>query len=234
MAVDKFVMLGWARTGSTAMEAILRAHPDLSFRGEVFRDYSVEYVGPMSFHSLDLLFDKADGFRFMSWWIPEEVDCLFRYSEQSKLRFMILWRRNVLKAVVSESICMRSNVWEGLKVRRLVRGSASLGAIPLDEIERSMEYRVGKFEEAKAVLTATGAEWKVFCYEDLFSGPLSDRIANLSGVFRFIGVEPLDDPEIVDQLNPDRKHLPAGAYGKIENVDEIEKRFAPKHGSLFS
>jgi len=226
--MSKFVAVAWVRTGSTALRAMLHAHPDIRMLGDIFTEGTDMYVDePPSTELLDRLFRENDGFMFLTHWKVEQLFACRNWD----VRYVVLWRRNILQALISELTCRRCGVWWEGHVRSHMRRVATLGSFPVDEVRAKAEERRMQCEKVKDLLGSRKALW-VF-HEDLFSGPFEKRVEVMRRVFDFIGFPMGDHPGIVDHLRPERKHNSTATYRKIENVDEIEAALAAEYGSLF-
>lgn len=227
----KFVVVTWPRSGSTSLKHAMWAHPDASFKGDVFNPDDSSYCGsPPGREAIGRLFGQVDGFMFTPHWKDGFVDEVMGYRD-CPVRFVVLWRRNVLRAVVSEAICTVNDVWMEADVRRFLRGRDSLGALPMPEIEKMAARRVGQVERVRRLAEGLDVMWVE--HAELYGGAMESRVAALGDVFEFVGMSREDGPEVTGHVAPGRRHLSAEAYRMIENVDEIEATFSERHGSLF-
>jgi len=233
--MERFVIAGTQRTGTSLINSTLDSHPDIRCLGEVFnfrkgRGKSTEgsyrqfinerrFARSIAHHiarrqlvkeHLDQLYQsydvKATGFKFMLSQARDFPDAT-RYLQENRIKVVHLVRENVLKTLVSRV---------SAKTRKLYHSSES---VEVDKVYLPPLFLLRRLEK---ILDET-RQWKQIALgnpyiEISYEAFLADREHVLRNLLEFIGVDYA--PSIFSTL---RKINPDKLSDVIKNFDEVTR-----------
>jgi len=152
-------------------------------------------------------------------------------------RVILLWRRNILRRVVSCEISMQVNIWHASNNRALEEYRASdFKALDVESIKRQLTEESSSLAQSRTTLEEHGIEWMEMTYEDLF-GSTGAQEAEFFKVFQFLGM-PENHPSwqdisaVIDASGARMNDY--STYRRIPNSREIEETLgADSTGWLF-
>lgn len=128
MGKSKFIILSSARSGSTLLTACVKQHPDLNMHQEIFNihyksldrsifDFDIEcdtkFLDVGVHDSICRLkycaeaHKKYDGYKVLFWHLKNDVE-----EYLSKVKLVLLIRRNLFARYVSEIVANQTNTWQ--------------------------------------------------------------------------------------------------------------------------
>ena len=224
------LMVHPGRCGSSVLGSLLHQHPDLQWTGELFRDESSRMrAGPALFEWLAsaklapgkrlLGLEVKPWFsRFSGWPLEDLVQGL---GQRFELRAIILWRRNLLRAVVSAGVAEARQTYHlyggaqaSLTTIRLDPAKVLYGGITcslLEQLER-LELHHGQAEQLLSPF-----EPLRLTYEDDVEG---SPLAGYERIRRHLGLAPFSPKVRLSRTTP----FPLSQV--VENWDEIKQLLA--------
>ncbi len=235
---ERLVLLAWPRSGSSSLWEILRAHPDLRLMAdepfnESFAEWSPgnpDYLARLrDVESLDLVLDELfqtyRGIKVLSYQLDEEQ--LTNLVQRPGLRIIYISRRNLLQTAVSDRIAKQTNVFNRWDVRpqeTLEHRYDALTPLDLDDLRSYVHDLASHLAWIDSVLNrSSGVRSLRLHYEDLYFASRESQLAQLSGLWSFLGLPQLSSPEVEHYLNPDTAKLGTmDTYGRLPNAAQID------------
>lgn len=232
LQAPNFVILGSPRSGSNLLVELLNFHPQIcchaelyspsgvySFRRHFFLNWETKWFVwlrdrfPLSF--LKWIWFKPRnrnqtvGFKVFDFQSPKILSTVLTQSTTKKI---ILYRKNFLRAELSNQIATKTDEWE------LKNGVASNKRVTFDlHLFRKRFKRVRKFErDWENYLLESDQKFIKISYESI-SGP--DRSTELNVVFDFLGLSRTDVCSFETKL---KKQNPYSIRELVTNFEEIE------------
>lgn len=225
----RFLVVAARRSGSNMLCTILGAHPDVLCHHELFNPGGV-YValerrdGPAPFGDvaardrdpfgfLDRVWSAADGracvgFKITPAQMRDDVyDALLADAGIAKI---VLYRRNVVRAFVSERIAQTLGQWEAYDAAALARGRPRV-RVAADELVRYADDVRAFYDRTTGRLAATGQGWLALHYESLTALETQRR------AFAYLGVTPPAAPFAARSV----RQNPGPLAQLIANHDEL-------------
>lgn len=241
----RFVILTHPRTGSSSLARSLSIHPDIELLGEPFhkpnqQQKKIWYINKVqdidSFIStLDLIFDNYNGIKHFLHHVPFEYN---KYIiESNNFKIIHLYRKNILKNVISGLISEQAQEW-GVQKEKILRHSFK--PIIIEKVSKRIHKRKYIFEKYRQYLKLNSIPYFDLCYEDLYGNHIGidKRMDIFSNILDFLDFRTHLNEEQVNQVrsifNPSTKLNSIETYQRIPNIHEIEKEFgSPENGFLF-
>ena len=235
---ERLVLLAWPRSGSSSLWQILRAHPDLQLLAdepfnESFSEWSPDnpdYLARIrDVTSLDLvldeLFQSYRGIKVLSYQLDEEQ--LTHLVLRRDLRIVFISRSNLLQIAVSDRIAKQTRVWNRWDVdphEPLTNRYNSLAPLDLDDLRDYMHDLASHLAWVDSILNLrSDARTLRFDYEDLYFATRETQYAQLSTLWSFLEVAPVNAPEVDYYLNPRTAKLGGtDTYGRLPNAAQID------------
>jgi hypothetical protein len=155
-------------------------------------------------------------------------------------KIVFIYRKNILKRVISHEIARQTSVWHADKPDDIKRRHAfHYSPIAFRTIESYMRNEESILDSKRAILKGTGNDRLEIAYETLFDrGNLQDQLKTLNDVLAFLGLETFSIanlPKPIEYLlSPSAEESSEAIYSRVPHIDEIESRFgSPKTGYLF-
>lgn len=247
--MTKFVLFAHPRSGSSNLLRILQLHPGLRIAEEPFHPkYKIWNPSEPSYADLikDLpslqyhlaeLFEKYNGIKVLDYQLPKSLYThLLLWKEVKVIR---LWRRNILRALVSGFIAEQTGIWKHWDaVGNKSSAYRQLDPIPLDALAQRLEYVKDLRDYYMNVLTEKphGMCFDI-TYEDLYLDGSREKRQRLERLFNFLGIDlkAVDTVKLDYYFNPRKAKInDAGTYELLPNSREIDERFGSReHGYLF-
>lgn len=242
-----FIIFAHARSGSTSLAKALDLHPAVKMAIEPlhpsYGEWNPEersYVRDV--HDIESLervlsdiYSKYYGIKVLDYQLPEELYSHMLLDPAYKVIF--LWRRNLLRAVVSGLIAEQTGVWQISDMNPARRESfETLEPIPEETVSERLEYGLylRRFYE-DLVLQRPEHSRLSLEYETLYTGDFAANRRTLEGVFTFLGLEMPTDVDFSPYLDPRQaKIVRDRSYGIVPNAESINRRFGCEEtGYLF-
>lgn len=213
-----FIVLAHARTGSNMLLSMLRSHPQVLVRGEVFARVEPDELQA----TVDRTFRRR---------VPRNVEAagckVFYYhplgdrsgqlwhelDEVRDLHVVHLRRHNMLRTIVSREIAAQRDEWLQTRPQQTIPADLRRVSLTVDQVRSGVE-RIQRLEreatdrfEERPLLEA--------CYEDLVSSPTHE----FGRITDFIGVAAADPIGKTLQQNPEPLAL------LLTNYDELRAAF---------
>ena len=219
--VNKFVLFLVARVGSTYLTSLMKSHPHILALGEELVDLEKEGAQAQLGWSDKFLTPplvgryKVRGFNVKLVHLCDR-DRFTRLLNEKECKIIHLQRRNRVKAVISslngERLYEKTGMW-GLfdESNRLPPMQ-----VELEKFDNYLKHREKMDLEMEAHVKSIGRPLLSLYYEDL----LADRNAFLSGLYRFLEVEPFPvEGETLKITSDDLREV-------VLNFDELRGRYA--------
>jgi len=235
---ERLILLAWPRSGSSSLWQILRAHPDLLLLAdepfnESFTEWAPgnpDYLARITdIESLDLVLDELfgsyRGIKVLTYQLDEEQ--LTHLVLRRDLRVIYISRRNLLQIAVSDRIAKQTRVFNRWDVHPHVPVEDrynSLTPLDLDDLRSYVHDLASHLAWIETVLNLRGdAHTLRLHYEDLYFANRQAQRAQLAVLWSFLGLAPLNVPEVDYYLNPQTAKLGAtNTYGRLPNAAEID------------
>jgi len=228
----KVVLVAHARSGSNSLVEILQAHPAIEkIENEPFNERYVtwapdhqDYVARLqSGESCDDLLDEilcaADGIKTLGYQLDDAA--LLSLTRRPDVRVLTLRRRNVLQTAISQAVATKTELWQAWRATKPLEDYyADIGDLDLAELRTYMDWR--RSEVARVARLTAGIDAMHLRYEDLYAGPMDSRVTAVNEMWHFLGLEPVNSPEIRHFLSPAVQQARGSTYGNITNLAEIE------------
>jgi len=236
---QKFVLLAHPRSGSNSLQAMLRlicpviGEPFHPTRKE--RSWHRQATDPESLSlCLDRIFQDYQGIRHLWTQLSRNLN---RVLLTHGPRVLVLWRRNVLKAVVSNFISQQTRIWGSDASRRDDVLRYNFQPVRWEKVEQVVQTWVRQRRMYLEMLQRRRVPFLEVTYEQLYESS-DEPPKRLSAIMDFLELHPSGDDwaEMARILSPDRSKLnSASTYQRIPNIHEIEEKVGhPDTGFLFS
>jgi LPS sulfotransferase NodH len=213
-----FIVLAHARTGSNMLLSMLRSHPSVLVRGEVFARVKPEAIHPTVVHTLQGRVPRRIGAAgckvFYYHPLGDRSGDLWRELDAiSDLHVVHLRRRNVLRTIVSREIADQRDDWLQTRPQEAVPAARKRVVMTVEQVRNGVD-RIEGLEREAVQRFANGPLLEVG-YEDLVSSPTQEfrRITD------FLCVAPADPAGKTLRQNPE----PLSAL--LVNYDELKAAF---------
>ena len=221
--MEKFVVYGPGRTGTTTLLRLIRHHPDVNpdrIAGELWTEN--EKHG--DFHLVKNLeefkeffvrsYQLFDGYKVLVGHLNQHMR-EYLLSSDLCARVIRTSRRNVLKGAVSRMVAHQTERWNKYQIA----ARPITEPIKIDDVIQGMKVQMRSgVEESilddKKVLNVV--------YEDFYLSPFEIKLEKLKSIFEFIGLSPIITDDMIENLEMGAI-LNQRDYLKIPNVYEIEK-----------
>ncbi|MEE2640792.1 MAG: sulfotransferase domain-containing protein [Planctomycetota bacterium] len=224
--VGKYIILFQGRSGSTFLTEHMRSHPEIRAMYEEFsslpKDWSAQLDWMSNFYYSKPQSQKVTtvGFKTKLTDIAD-LELFANFLEDNNIRVIHLFRRNLVKLIVSviradmlRAKCGNSNLYASRE---------SLGKIAIDPGEfRKHKKRVRLYRELREYVESLNVEVCHVRYEHL----LHNLQGSLGRIWRFLGVSPHRTEAQVLKNTPDRLE------DAVENLDELRATF-PEYDRFF-
>lgn len=243
--MNNFAILAFSRTGSSSLSNSLRIHPDIKILGEPFharednkkKFWYITLVNDLeSFVStLDMIYARNNGIKHLLEQVPMEYN---EYIYKSgKYKIIYLYRKNILKSVVSEFISRQTKEWGTMKEKVLTH---KFDPIPLNKISIRLSKKKNLFLEYRHRLQSQRINYYDLSYEELYGEDvdIEKRMGIYFDILDFLGfhsdINAFEVNNVSKILNPYTKLNSFETYKRIPNIEDIEKEFgSPDNGYLF-
>lgn len=232
---QRFIILGWARTGSNFLRGLLNSHPQIVAFNEIFRDYNTIDWGlpgytsnspkllsliqsdPIKFLETQLfrpfpLQILAVGFKIFYYHAQDDGwQAMWPYLRDMKdLRIIHIKRRNLLKTFLSEQRAWKTGSWVDTSGRE-----SNQASVTLDHDECLRQFTTMRDQERKFDDFFENCLKIQVIYEDL----AGDYVHEMERVQNFLGVTS-------ETLKPSTfKQRKQPLSQAISNYDELKEAF---------
>lgn len=232
----RLIFLAHPRSGSTSLFQILQLHPDLDLLEEPFNENFTRWNSDHPSYrdhvhdtaSLDIqlaaIFARYNGFKVLDYQLPD--DLLVHLLHQHASHVLFLRRRNLLQTVVSNLIAEQTQVWKKWDMTQPLEDYyRNLQPLDTGDVQR----RIAELDEhlafCESVIDArSGGTALKLIYEDLYFAAAEQRTEQVSMLWRWLGLTPLDTAQIQYYLHPAEVKINSTAtYAWIPNAHEIEE-----------
>jgi hypothetical protein len=239
---ERLVLFAHARSGSTTLATALALHPGLTIDLEPFNPRRGNKGRPVyaeRVHSirdldaaLDSIFADHNSIKHLSGHLPSQWN---RHLIDSADCLVILHRRNLLAAAVSDAMAGQSGNWQPRARER--QRHHEFGALSVDQVRRGVEH----FREIRDVYLpharASGQDFLEIEFEGLFGStvPIATRLARFERLLAFVGLSP--DSGVTSAAMALLGQQPLNhheSYLLVPNIAEIESTLSGPDGSLFT
>jgi len=237
---EPLILLAHARSGSTSLMEILGAHPDVRMVNEPFspnRDrsggcYHQQVSDQATLEAtVQEIFHHYNGMKHLIYQLPLEWN--HALVEQCGRR-VLLYRQNMLAAVVSAMLAEQTSTWFGNREALLNEPLQ-----PLDVVELGNRVRLENklVEEQREFLNRRRLAYIEIAYEELFDAqlPVDERLARVLRLFNSLGYDPPTGESlnrIQNLLKPRYQINDQQTYERIPNIEEIEQTLGEEFGRL--
>jgi len=240
-----FVILTLARTGSSSLAKALRIHPEIKLLAEPFHEPTLRkkktwYINQVhnmdSFIStLNTIYCKHNGIKHSLEHIPVQYNMYMANSGIYKIIY--LYRKNILKNVISSFISKQTQEWGTQKNKILEHIFKPLS---LKEVSKMIHMRKEIFKKYRLYLESNDIPYFDLCYEELYGKhiKIDKRMNTYFDILKFLGFcKDLNEEQlnsIREILSPSTKLNSTETYKLIPNIHKIEKEFGCReNGYLF-
>jgi hypothetical protein len=140
------------------------------------------------------------------------------------VKVLVLRRRNLLEAVVSNLIALQTNLWKTWDADHpLEHYYTHLAPIPVDHAQRLLAATKGVLDHVDEIIQRRddGQVLRLW-YEDFFLVGRTQQCAAVDELWSFLGVERFESPEIDWYLDPANVQMRATkTYGALPNLEEL-------------
>lgn len=226
------------RSGSTTLADVLNLHPEITICHEPFAEQPVAGLEGVD-ATLEAVVREpwcATGIKHvynLTW--PFQSERAYEYNEHLLLHPdwlpVLLWRRNLFAAALSNAIAMQLDAWDNETSRPLLGRGRSLNPIPPQSLRdhiSAMERDLARYRDC---LTAAGKQFLEITYEELYGGrvPPDEKIAAVNAIIRAAGYDEVTDEEALTamsrMLSTDNKLNNRTTYNLIPNFEELRRAF---------
>ena len=234
----RVVVAAHPRSGSNSLVEILDSHPELTLLDEPFNENfsswlpaNPDYLARITdVTSLDRVVDGIltdySGFKVHTYQL--EMELLAHLLCRRDLYVVVLRRRNLLEAVVSNLIAEQTGLWAAWdRDRALEDYYTGLGPLPMEDVREKLRWTRENIAEVAAILrTRSDGQVLELCYEDLFLGERSTRWRLVGSLWAHLGLPPCENPRVGRFLeNASFRMGKPATYGHLPNLAEIEAAF---------
>jgi len=212
-----FIVLGHARTGSNMLLSMLRSHPQVLVRGEVFAR-----VEPGALHAtVEGTFHRrvprnvaAAGCKVFYYHpLRDRSGELWRELDAIRdLRVVHLRRRNILRTIVSREIAAQRDEWLQTRPAQAVPAERKGVTLTVDQVRSGVDRIQGL--ESEADRRFDGRPLIEVCYEDLVSSPTQE----FGRITDFLGVAPSAPTGTTLHQNPEPLSLLITNYAELKDA----------------
>ncbi len=242
----KILLFAHPRSGSTSLLKALNTHPDVNLMHEPFNS-DRENWGPNNINYLKSVHDKeslvemlneihkkCNGFKHLSYQLAPELNEYMLKSAEYQTIF--LFRKNLLKSVVSSLIAEQNKIWTSEEKRNSDKQNIVLAPLSSTAVGEQLEYLFDETAHYRDFLVGNDIPHYSISYEDLFEGGDASRYKKLAQLLVFLNLIPSGvTDEMKTFLAPDRRINTLDNYRSIPNINELEKKFGnEKTGFLFA
>jgi hypothetical protein len=231
---ERLVLLAWPRSGSSSLWQILREHPELELMpdepfNEQFTEWSPgnpDYLGRVrDVQTLDEvlgeLFGVWRGIKVLTYQLDEEQ--LRHLVIRDDLRIIFIRRRNLLQIAVSDRIAKQTGVynrWDVQGGERLERRYDSLRPLDVDDLRSYVRDLTAHLAWVESILSLRSDSHTLrLTYEDLYFASREVQRAQLSALWSFLELAPIDTAHVDYHLSPRTAKLGShGTYGQLPNA----------------
>jgi len=216
----KFIILGRSRTGSTLLQNMLNAHPEIHAKSEVLTRV---YGSPVRNVFKDVFSPQPKGIKAVGFKMfynhPLDDDTGVFWDELVKmedLQVVHLRRQNILRTLISEKIAHKTNVWGVKKEKRPVDSEIKKVCFSKEELHEAFE-KTKRLEKQYEEMFQTHKTLNLY-YETFIKEPQKEyqRIIDMLGLHYY---------EPVSKL---RKQNPEKLANLLSGYDATKKYF---HGT---
>jgi hypothetical protein len=244
---SSFIIFAHARSGSTSLAKALDLHSAVKIAIEPLhpnygewhpeeRSYVQEIHDTGSLERvLTEIYSKYNGIKVLDYQLPEEL-----YSHMLRdptYKVIFLWRRNLLRAVVSGLIAEKTGVWQISDLNPARRESfENLAPIPEAIISEKLKYGLHLRRFYSELISQKQEHSRLSLeYETLYTDDAAANRRTLEGVFTFLGLELSEGIDFGAHLDPRRaKIVRDESYGMVPNAESINRTFGCEEtGFLF-
>ncbi len=237
----RFMILSLPRTGSTSLARLLNSHKDIQCLVEPFhpKRYQGKFYSLALRRSIEVALSaiwtrwngikhvyESNGWPFCA--LPELNDRLALVPSQ---KIIYLIRRNLLRRVVSNLICRRTQFWIGTREEFLVRLRAlALPPLSPEAVRRQIEADKRAIDERVEWFAQNRVPALVMYYEDLFREDAvpAEQLALINSILEFLGLSRITMGTFLEhwqrQFAPSvYKWASAEVYQAIPDIERIER-----------
>jgi hypothetical protein len=232
------------RSGSTTLAQALNWHPEVRIIEEPFAERKVGSLAELdeALHALVRPPWSGTGIKHVynyKW--PFLSDRAHEYNRHLLLRAdwipVLLWRRNLFDAALSDAIARQLNAWDTETSRRLLGGAVSLAPVPVYRIRKHISAMERDISTYRGYLIDARKPYVEITYEELYGDRVSpdERIAIVNEIIRAAGYRELADDKTIGAvrqlLSSDNKLNNKATYELVPNIEELILAFSEFVGS---
>lgn len=220
----KFMIFAHMRSGSTTLMDCLNQHPQLSCLSEPFNpgNPASYFTQVASRHSLQLVLDRIErthnGIKHLWEIFPEDWN---QYLIQ-KYRTVFLYRKNILRTVISETIAQQSDYWG--TDRKKANEFSQFYPPDLDYIKRRIQFFYETRQVYEKYIASEKPDTLQVSYEELYQPKLEGRLSAFNTISSYLGVNDWKQETlewIGGRLSPDAKINDSQSYAKLPGIEQI-------------
>lgn len=232
----RIVFFAHPRSGSSSLYQILQLHPELNILEEPFNENFTRW-SPRHKNYRDLIrdipsldvqladiFTTYNGVKVLDYQLPKELAIYLLQDHDHKVIF--LRRKNLLQSVVSVLIAEQTRLWKKWEMTGPLEAYYhDLQALDAQEIKQrvtDLKQRLDFFESVIDALPEGNAIKVV--YEDFYFAPPDQRNAQLTAIWNFLKIMPLESEQLQYYLRPEEVKInSAVTYALLPNASDIQR-----------
>ncbi len=237
--IEKVLVFGSARTGSSFLIDCLRGHPQVLAHGEPFQTEHLEWhFHPLLLPHVDLRLRERSPYKFIKWvycqsfnrpfivlkiMFGQNDEILWRLLGEFDIRPIYLRRQNRLAHFASLCLAHHTNVWNAHGIKEEDR-MAQIRFVP-EDFERFLRVQTALEARVDRVASETGRRFMECEYDPYGLGATAGKIAEWLGIEQSAPVSSalirLRDNRVIDRfLNPDVVMDVLSQMNRLHWVDE--------------
>jgi LPS sulfotransferase NodH len=242
--MQKFVVIGIHRTGTTLLVTLLDSHPEITCMGEAFLDVD-RYIGPempsfrrylnrsfpdiqispgmektVIYNFLDCLYNtaaRAVGFKLMQSDF-EAYPAILNFLQDRNIKIIHIHRKNLLKIYVSRLKARTSGIYDSRHPKYVKNEYLHRKThVPVDTLKKRLDFLSMQFKALKRIILSLKVDFLTIKYEDLDRNREKEMQKILSFLYLDTTIQ-LNTP--LQKVSHNRLEKRIENYGEV--VEELE------------
>src|SRR5574341_680442 len=232
----RIVLFAHPRSGSSSLYQILQLHPELNILEEPFNENFTRW-DPRNKNYRDLVHDipsldaqladifaTHNGIKVLDYQLPDDLAVHLLKRRDCKIIF--LRRENLLQSVVSVLIAEQTKLWKKWEMTKPLEDYyRDLQPLDLQEIQQRVTRLKQHLDFLESGIDGLAENKTIkLTYEDLYFAPPAKRDAQITAIWNFLGVMPLESEQLQYYLHPEAAKINSTAtYTFLPNVHDIQQ-----------
>jgi hypothetical protein len=232
----RVILFAHPRSGSSSLYQILQLHPDLHILEEPFNEHFVDWNASHKNYraliydtaSLDTqlaeMFTSYNGVKVLNYQLPEAL--AVHLLQRSDCQVIFLRRRNLLQAVVSVLLAEQTHLWKKWEMTQPLEAYyRHLRPLDIPDAQRRVRELKNQLDFFEAVVDARPDQAVLkLTYEDLYFAPADRRDEQITAIWKWLGIAPLESEHYQAYLRPEAAKLNSAAtYAWLPNAADIQQ-----------